>query len=350
MAQSPAGKPRKTPKPAASPKKAAGSSASKPKAKPAPKAKPPAKPAPMPRKKPAPPPPPAPKKRAPAKKAAAKSPSPALADTPKAQKDAPQLGLTPKQQRFVDEYMVDLNATQAAIRAGYSPDTAAAIGYENLQKPQIHAALQEAREAQQERTGITADRVLREIALMALADSRELVEGKKGCCRHCWGEGHRAQHTVGEQNRRMEDHAKKGGLPAEFDHEGGIGYNPHRPPHHDCPDCMGDGRLHVVFKDTRDFSPSAVALYAGIKTTKDGVEVKMHSKMDAIEKLAKHLGLYELDNRQKGDPLTALLQSLANGNGNTFRPVANDPERAADTPPISGFGPQPEGDDDGNGA
>ena len=53
--------------------------------------------------------------------------------------------LTPKQQRFVEEYLIDLNATQAAIRAGYSKHTAHSIGHENLSKPEIVAALAEAR-------------------------------------------------------------------------------------------------------------------------------------------------------------------------------------------------------------
>jgi phage terminase small subunit len=52
------------------------------------------------------------------------------------------MALTSKQQRFVDEYCVDLNATQAAIRAGYSPKTAYSIGSENLTKPEIRSALQ----------------------------------------------------------------------------------------------------------------------------------------------------------------------------------------------------------------
>ena len=124
----------------------------------------------------------------------------------------------------------------------------------------------------------------------------------------------------------MEQHAKKGGLPAEFDHEGGIGYNPHRPAHPDCPDCMGAGKLHPVFNDTRHFSPAAAALYAGIKVTKDGIEVKVHSKLDAIEKLNRILGAYELDNKQKVDPLAELLHSIASSVGNGFKPVANDPE------------------------
>ena len=49
--------------------------------------------------------------------------------------------MTPKQQRFVEEYLVDHNATQAAIRAGYSPKTAYSIGHENLKKPEIAAAI-----------------------------------------------------------------------------------------------------------------------------------------------------------------------------------------------------------------
>ena len=45
--------------------------------------------------------------------------------------------LTPKQQRFVEEYLIDLNATQSAIRAGYSEKTAYSVGHENLKKPEI---------------------------------------------------------------------------------------------------------------------------------------------------------------------------------------------------------------------
>ena len=49
--------------------------------------------------------------------------------------------MTRKQKRFVEEYLVDLNATQAAIRAGYSPNTAGSIGEENLKKPEIKNAI-----------------------------------------------------------------------------------------------------------------------------------------------------------------------------------------------------------------
>ena len=72
-------------------------------------------------------------------------------------------GLTPKQQMFVREYLVDLNATQAAIRAGYSKRTAGQTGFENLEKPEIAAAIQSAMDKRSQRTEITADYVLETI-------------------------------------------------------------------------------------------------------------------------------------------------------------------------------------------
>jgi phage terminase small subunit len=71
--------------------------------------------------------------------------------------------LTPKQERFVDEYLIDLNATQAAIRAGYSKKTAHVIGPENLGKPAIAAAVARAQADRTERTNITQDYVLESI-------------------------------------------------------------------------------------------------------------------------------------------------------------------------------------------
>ncbi len=273
----------------------------------------------------------APARKAPGTKKAQPAKRATKATTQAPEKEAPQLGLTDKQQRFVDEYLVDLNATQAAIRAGYSPDTAGAIGHENLKKPEISAAISVARKAQQERTGITADRVLLEIANVALADARELVEVKTGCCRCCYGEGHKWQRTVGEMNRDREAWVEKGKNPAEFNEAGGIGFNPLLLPKEDCPICGGDGMARTVLKDTRRLSPNAAALYAGAKQTKEGIEIKMHSKLDALEKLAKHLGLYEKDNQQKTDPLAALLHRLANSTGNGFKTVAIDPEGTAAT-------------------
>ena len=82
--------------------------------------------------------------------------------------------LTPKQAAFVEHYIVDLNATQAARRAGYSPKTAQAIGAENLTKPVIAAAIQKAMNARTERCEISADKVLNELAVVGFASKEDI--------------------------------------------------------------------------------------------------------------------------------------------------------------------------------
>ena len=83
--------------------------------------------------------------------------------------------MTAKQGRFVDEYLIDLNGTQAAIRAGYSPHTANEIAAENLAKPSIAAAVALAMAERSKRTGITADRVLEEIAKLAFVNAADVI-------------------------------------------------------------------------------------------------------------------------------------------------------------------------------
>lgn len=78
-------------------------------------------------------------------------------------------GLTPRQARFVEEYLVDLNATQAAIRAGYSAQTADKIASELLRKTRVAEAITAAQAARSERTQVTADRVLEELAAIGFA-------------------------------------------------------------------------------------------------------------------------------------------------------------------------------------
>jgi phage terminase small subunit len=82
--------------------------------------------------------------------------------------------VTPKQEQFCREYLIDLNATQAAIRAGYSAKTAGQTANENLKKPQIQARVAELQNERQERTDITADRVLEALATIAFMDPRRV--------------------------------------------------------------------------------------------------------------------------------------------------------------------------------
>ena len=83
--------------------------------------------------------------------------------------------LTPKQQVFVDEYLIDLNATQAAIRAGYSEKTAHSIGHENLSKPEIVDAITHAKAERSKRTQVTSDMVIAELAKIGFSDLRNVL-------------------------------------------------------------------------------------------------------------------------------------------------------------------------------
>lgn len=83
--------------------------------------------------------------------------------------------LTAKQERFIEEYLIDLNATQAAIRAGYSPNTAKDIGCQNLAKLNIRARVDQAMAERSKRTGINADRVLIELARIGLVNPKNLI-------------------------------------------------------------------------------------------------------------------------------------------------------------------------------
>lgn len=84
-------------------------------------------------------------------------------------------GITPKQRRFVDEYLIDLQCYRAAIRAGYSERSAPSIASQLLKNPKIHAAVQDAIEERAKRTRITQDRVLLELFRLATANMAEYI-------------------------------------------------------------------------------------------------------------------------------------------------------------------------------
>lgn len=88
--------------------------------------------------------------------------------------------LTDKQELFCKEYLIDLNATQAAIRAGYSEKSASEIGNENLRKPQIQERIQKLQSKRNKRLEITADRVLAEYARIGFASVKSFTNVTSG--------------------------------------------------------------------------------------------------------------------------------------------------------------------------
>lgn len=86
--------------------------------------------------------------------------------------------MTAKQKRFIEEYLIDLNATQAAIRAGYSPDSARQSGADNMKNPYISARIDQAMAERSRRTGISQDRVIRELARLAFVNPTDVINMK----------------------------------------------------------------------------------------------------------------------------------------------------------------------------
>jgi phage terminase small subunit len=88
--------------------------------------------------------------------------------------------LTAKQQAFIKEYLIDLNSTQAAIRAGYSENTAKEIGYENLTKPHIKEAIDKAINKRSEKLQITAEYVLNKLKDITDNNEEKTADRLKG--------------------------------------------------------------------------------------------------------------------------------------------------------------------------
>ena len=182
--------------------------------------------------------------------------------------------LAPMQSVFVQEYLIDLNATQAAIRAGYSAKTAEQQGYQLLQKPSVQAAIAARQKEREQRTAVAADRVLLEAARLALFDPRKLFNSDGS--------------PKGITELDDDTAAAVAGIEVVEQFEG-----------------SGKDRVFVGYLK----------------------KYRIADKNQALEKLFRHHGLYERDNEQKTDPLTSLLHAIAGGNGSAFKPVADDPER-----------------------
>jgi len=157
------------------------------------------------------------------------------------------MALNDKQERFCNEYLIDLNATQAAIRSGYSEKTSYSIGQENLNKPEISAFIFQLMEARSKKVEVTQEDVLRELKNWAYSDITETL-------------------TLDAEG------VKK--LPIEI------------------------RRLITKFKRVK-------TTFEGGST--DTIELHFVSKEKAFEMINRHIGFYEKDNDQsKSEPSTTI--------------------------------------------
>ncbi len=207
-------------------------------------------------------------------------------------------GLMAQQRLFVAEYLKDGNATQAAIRAGYSKKTAEQIGYQLLKKTSVAQAIAQQQKASLVRTLASADEVLAQMWQLATFDANELSQYRRGSCRYCHGFGHNYQwrDMVEFEEHRLNAIEKKGKEPVDV---GGYGYDHNREPNPACPRCNGDGIGQPYFADTRKLPPVSRLAYSGIKLGKNGVEITAISRERMYEAVMKRLGLADSEFAQQ---------------------------------------------------
>lgn len=158
------------------------------------------------------------------------------------------MALTAKQQRFVDEYLIDLNATQAAIRAGYSKKTAQVQSARLLSNVMVSAEVARGMESRAARTGITQDMVLRELAKIGFSDIRKVVRWGETMVRMVDGEEECAEDLV---------------------------------PYHG-----------LALIDSTEIDDDTAAAIAEVSQGRDGLKVKLHDKKGALVDIGRHLGMF----------------------------------------------------------
>lgn len=221
-------------------------------------------------------------------------------------------GMSARCIRFCHEYVIYLNGTQSAIRAGYSKTHADVTACRLLRNVQVKTFIDELKAKVAEKLEIRQEDIVEELHRNFFADANELTEYRRICCRYCHGTDNQYQYTPAELKKAKSFHERKN-MEAEamgikltaaqkkFDTQGGIGYDPRKLPSLECPECFGEGHGEVFMKDTRMLSKQARAMYAGVKQTKDGTEVMMHSKQAMGQLLMRHLGMLNDKVKVSGD-------------------------------------------------
>ena len=265
------------------------------------------------------------------KQADAKKNSRKPAAKPRPSRIKAETGLNFEQQAFVDELLsmerrVAWKAYQRVYRcANKAACEAAASRLLSLAK--VQKAIAAGEEARLQRVEYTQDQMFNRLYTMLTADVSEIVEHRRENCRHCHGIDHKYQWKDEAEHERVcrEITANAQGEKVELPPiDGGFGFDPHAMPNADCPNCGGEGYGRTHIHDTRFLSPGARMLYAGVKETQNGIEVKLNDQLAVARLMMQHMGMLDPKLTLKGDnqnPLVALLQSLP---GNTLKPVEDD--------------------------
>lgn len=213
----------------------------------------------------------------------------------------PEKPLNAQQRAFVDFLLADpkRNATEAYTRVYASSGRAgaAASAARLMSDPRVQALIDAKDEEIAKGSKLTRELLAQHLHQLVTADPRGLMEFYRGACRYCHGHQHRYQSTPAELERALDNYKRNNEaavlkrIPGvqhdpmclKFDYMGGVGFNPHNAPHPECPECFGHGEGYSYVKDTRTLTPEQARLYAGLKVTKEGLEIKTRSQDKMLE-------------------------------------------------------------------
>ena len=224
-----------------------------------------------------------------------------------------QIIINPRHAQFVAEYVKTMygedgtiqaaNGTQAALACGYKPKAAYAQASVLLKRPEIAEAIalriQTISAQRGDTAGMTPAKVMQMWVDLATADPSDLMEFRQLNCRHCWCVGGAYQWDAREY---ADAAAKAMNLGEDVPlMEGGDGWNKNADPNPDCTACGGDGVPDVLLKDTRKLKGKARLLFAGLKQTQHGVEIKLRDQDAALANIAKAMGMF-VERRELSGP------------------------------------------------
>lgn len=219
--------------------------------------------------------------------------------------------LTPKQSKF-GKLVFETGKPSESYRASYDAEnmsdaSVANAANELLRNPEIQAYIAQLEAQAANVAQLNVAWVLDKYAKIATGDARELVESRVECCRHCHGLGHNYQWLDAEEwavalatamelnaritERNLYSKAEAKDLVELPTFDGGGGFWGTNPPHADCPKCFGIGTQRTHIHDTRKLSETGRLLYAGIKQTANGPEIKLRDQDGALAWLAKYFGV-----------------------------------------------------------
>lgn len=221
-----------------------------------------------------------------------------------------------RRERFIRRFLVHQNAARAYREAGYQdgPGTRQSA-HRLLTSAYIQGRLEEERQRLLKALDVTVDDVVRRFREIAFADIANVVGLHIRACRFCYGRRNAYPSRTADEYRACLEQTRKdsaslsikesGGSP-----EGGYEYDANLPPSPDCPECDGEGIPRIVFKDTRLFTDSERAVFAGAVETRYGVNYRFHNQMVALHELAKRIGFYDPPRNRETSTVANLIHEL----------------------------------------